>query len=891
MELGKTFDHKTAEERWFQLWVDRGYFKADPKRSGKVFSIVIPPPNVTGALHLGSAFNNILQDVIVRTRRMQGYNTLWVPGTDHAGIATQNAVEREIAKKDGKSRHDLGRTAFVDRVWQWREEYGGRILYQLRRLGASCDWSRERFTLDEGLSRAVIEVFVRLHREGLIYRDRRMINWCPRCETALSDLEVDHKDADGHLYYVRYPFADGTGSITVATTRPETILGDTAVAVNPADPRYTALIAKTLKLPLVGREIKVIADEAVDPKFGTGALKITPAHDLNDFEIGRRHQLEEISVLDTRGILNDAAGPYAGLSREDGRRRTVDDLKTQELLEKIEPHRHAVGVCSRCDTVVEPMLSQQWFVRVKPMAEKAIAAVRDGRTRFFPKFWENTFFRWMEDIHDWCISRQLWWGHRIPAYTCARCDHLVVAAERPSKCEECGGVDIVQDEDVLDTWFSSGLWPMSTLGWPDRTLDFETYYPTTLLVTGFDIIFFWVARMMMMGLWFTDEVPFRDVYITPLVRDQYGKKMTKSRGNVVDPLEVMDRHGTDALRFTFAQLAVQGRDIVLSDDRLAASGAFANKIWNAARFLMMNLEGAPQPIAPVGEASLGLAERWILSRLDDAVRAVTAAIDAYEFNTAALAVYQFIWREFCDWYIELAKEPLKAGGANRDAARYVLVRCFDQMLRLLHPFMPFVTEELWQVIRPYVDEADLAPHLPIAKFPIPAEQGIMTADEDLAMRHCIEATEAINSLRSLLGCHPGEKVTALIRPAGGTSDGFTAEFAMWRRYCEVMGKAESLQLASSGAQSPGMVTYVLEWCEVAVKAPEKFDFEKARSALKKKLDEVNVHYDQHLKRLNNPDFVAKAAPEMQEQIQQRAAELSGQQKLLQEQLRLLQAAG
>jgi len=892
LELARTFDHKAAEEKWFQLWIDRGYFTADPNRPGKVFSIVIPPPNVTGALHLGSAFNNVLQDVIVRTRRMQGYNTLWVPGTDHAGIATQNVVERELAK-DGKSRHDLGRTAFVERVWEWRESYGSRILYQLRRLGASCDWSRERFTLDAGLSRAVAEVFVRLHREGLIYRDRKLINWCPRCETALSDLEVDHKDADGNLYYIRYPFADGTGSITVATTRPETMLGDTAVAVNPEDERYTGIAGKRLKLPLAGREIPVIADAAVDRNFGTGAVKITPGHDFNDFELGRRHHLEQISVMDTRGNMNEEAGAYRGLSRDACRRRIVDDLKTRELLEKIEPHRHSVGVCSRCDTVVEPMLSQQWFVRVKPMAEKAIAAVRDGRTRFFPKFWENTYFRWMEDIHDWCISRQLWWGHRIPAYTCQRCNHITVAAGRPAQCEECGGVDIVQDEDVLDTWFSSALWPFSTLGWPDQTPELARYYPTSLLVTGFDIIFFWVARMMMDGLWFTGEVPFKDVYITPLVRDQYGKKMTKSRGNVVDPLEVMDAYGTDALRFTFAQLAVQGRDIILSDDRLAASRAFGNKIWNAARFLMMNLDGAAQPLAPVESARLGLADRWILSQLDDAVRAVTKAIDAYEFNTAALTVYQFIWHEFCDWYIELSKEPLKAGGAERDAARYVLVRCFDQMLRLLHPFMPFLSEELWQVIRPYLSEPGLAPHLAIAKFPVPEEKAILSADESLAMRHCIEATDAINSLRSLLGSHPGEKVTALIRPTG-RPDGasvFSAEFATWRRYCEVMGKAESLEIASPGAGTSAMVTYVLEWCEVSVRAPENFDFEKARAVLKKKLDEVIAHHEQHLKRLNNPDFIAKAAPEMREQIQQRAAELSTQRKRLEDQLRLLKTAG
>ncbi|HEY6395034.1 MAG TPA: valine--tRNA ligase, partial [Candidatus Binataceae bacterium] len=593
--LPKTFDSKAAEERWFQRWIDLGYFTADPSREGPVFSVVIPPPNITGQLHLGHALNVTLQDIVVRTRRMQGYNTLWLPGTDHAGIATQNAVEKDLAK-DGKNRHQLGREAFVDRVWAWRDTYGGRILNQLRRLGASCDWSRERFTLDPGLSRAVNKVFVDLYNQGLIYRDRRMINWCPRCETALSDLEVDHKETKGNLYYVRYPYADGSGSILVATTRPETILGDTAVAANPEDQRYKDAAGQTVIVPMIGREVKVIADSAVDQKFGTGALKITPAHDPVDFEIGRRHGLEQISVIDSRGQMNENAGVYRGMSREDARKKIVEDLNSAGLLEKIEPHSHSIGVCSRCDTIVEPMLSEQWFLRVKQMAERAIEAVKKGETAFYPKFWENTFFNWMENVHDWCISRQLWWGHRIPAYRCQRCDHLMVTAERPPKCAECGGTDIVQDDDVLDTWFSSGLWPFSTLGWPDPIRDLERYYPTSLLITGFDIIFFWVARMMMFGLHFTNKVPFKDVYITPLVRDQYGKKMTKSKGNVVDPLDLMDQYGTDAVRFTLAQLAAQGRDVILSHDRFAAARAFSNKIWNAARFVLMNLEGAPAPV-------------------------------------------------------------------------------------------------------------------------------------------------------------------------------------------------------------------------------------------------------------------------------------------------------
>ena len=889
MELSKTFDPKAAEERWYQRWIELGYFTADPQKPGEAFSIVIPPPNVTGQLHLGHALNVTLQDVIVRVRRMQGRNTLWVPGTDHAGIATQNVVERELGKEK-LTRHSLGRAAFEQRVWAWRDAYGGRILHQLRKLGASCDWTREHFTLDPDLSRAVNEVFVRLYRDGLIYRDRRLINWCPRCETALSDLEVEHRETDGQLYYIAYPLTDGSGAITVATTRPETMLGDTAVAVSPDDARFSAMVGKRVRLPLVGREIEVIADAAVDPKFGTGAVKITPAHDFNDFAIGRRHGLAEISVMDTRGRMSAEAGVYRGLSIKECREAVVNDLKAQGLLEKIEPHRHAVGACSRCDTAVEPLLSFQWFVKVAPLAGKAIAAVRNGETRFHPRFWENTYFAWLENVHDWCISRQLWWGHRIPAYRCSRCEHFTIAADRPARCEKCESTELVQEEDVLDTWFSSALWPFSTLGWPNETLDLKKYYPTSLLITGFDIIFFWVARMMMMGLYCLGEVPFRDVYITPLVRDQHGRKMTKSRGNVVDPLVIMDDYGTDAVRFTLAQLAVQGRDLILAQDRLAASKAFANKIWNAARFVMMNLSGAPEPIPAVEVSALDLAERWILDRLSDAIAGVTEAIDAYQFNTAALRLYQFIWHEFCDWYIELAKEPLKAGGERQAAARYVLVRGLDQLLRLLHPFMPFISEEIWQTIRPYIDERDLAPHLAIAKFPQAGNEKL-SEEEKVAMSHCIETTEAINSLRSLMGFHPGQRVTATIRPTGAGAEDIAREFAAWMTYAMTMAKAEKLEVLERGAERPrGMVTTVLEWGEVSVKAPEGFDFDKARRALRKKLDDVSTHHEQHLRRLGNPEFQAKAAAEMKEQIEQRAEELGSQRKVLEAQLQLLGGA-
>ena len=901
MELSKTFEAKAAEERWFQVWIDRGYFTADPARAGDAFSIVIPPPNVTGQLHLGHALNYTLHDVIVRMRRMQGYNTLWLPGTDHAGIATQNVVERELAKEK-MTRHDLGREEFVKRVWDWRDNYGGRILNQLKRLGASCDWSRERFTLDAGLSRAVTKVFVMLYREGLIYRDFRLINWCPRCETALSDLEVEHKDAAGSLWHIRYPLAEGSGAITVATTRPETMLGDTAVAVHPDDDRYRAMVGKLLRLPLIGREIPIITDTAVDREFGTGAVKITPGHDFNDFAMGRRHGLPQISVMDTHGRMSSAAGVYQGLTREECRRKVVADLETDGLLEKIEPHPLKLGTCSRCDTVVEPMLSYQWFLAVtKPDAEgeslasRAIKAVENGDTTFYPKLWENTYFSWMRNLQDWCISRQLWWGHRIPAYWCQTCANPepLVAEDRPSSCTQCGGADLRQDDDVLDTWFSSGLWPFSTLGWPGQTTDLRRYYPTSLLITGFDIIFFWVARMMMFGLKINpnnaiemkDQVPFRDVYITPLVRDQYGKKMSKSRGNVVDPLDIMEKYGTDAVRFTLAQLTVQGRDLILSDDRLAASRAFANKIWNAARFVLMNLEGAQQPLPTVEVAKLDLAERWIISRLDKAIRDVTEAIDKYEFNCAALIVYQFVWHEFCDWYIELAKEPLKAGGERQAAARYVLVSCFDRMLRILHPFMPFISEEIWQTLRPYLDASKLPQHLAIASWPIASERDPLSDAEATAMTRCIEATEAINSLRSLAGHHPGHRVTAIVRPtAGNILDGLDR----WKNYAMTLGKAERLIVVSAAELQPARSVFApIGWAEIGIETPDGFDFDKARDVLKKRLAEADTHLVRNQNRFDNAGFRAKADAETITEIAEKIEELKAQKITLEGQLHQL----
>jgi len=899
VELSKTFDPKTAEARWSDLWVERGYFTADPSRGGPAFSIVIPPPNVTGQLHLGHALNVTLHDVIVRTRRMQGYNTLWLPGTDHAGIATQNVVERELAK-EGKTRHEIGRKAFVERVWQWRETYGGRILNQLRRLGASCDWSRERFTLDAGLSRAVNEVFVRLYEDGLIYRAERVINWCPRCETALSDLEVDHKQVSGSLWYIRYPFADGSGSIIVATTRPETMLGDTAIAVNPDDPRYAGLAGKIVRLPLVGREIPIIADAAIDPSFGTGAVKVTPAHDFADFEIGRRHPelREPISILDVDGKHLTKQSGYGGLSVQEARQKIIHQLEASGDLEKTEKHVHAVSVCSRCDTVLEPMLKTQWFLSVNQerpqgnsLAGEAAAAVRDARTTFFPKFWENTYFAWMDNIHDWCVSRQIWWGHRIPAWWCDNhnCPSTepIVQRTAPTTCPKCGGSEPRQVEDVLDTWFSSALWPFSTMGWPDQTADLARYYPTSLLITGFDIIFFWVARMMMMGLKFMDEVPFRDVYITPLVRDQFGKKMTKSRGNVVDPLEIIDRYGTDAVRFTLAQLTVQGRDLILSDDRLTASRAFANKIWNAARFTLMNLEGAGMPLATIEIDRLGLAERWILSRLDEAVAGVTRAIDAYEFNVAALTLYQFIWHEFCDWYIELAKESLRTGGERQAAARYVLVQTLDQLLRLLHPFMPFISEEIWQAIRPYLAESAESEHLAIAKFPTPSEVAPLSPAEQIAMDRCIAATGAINSLRALIGYSPGARASAVLI----TDSVSREEFDSWRGFAAILSKLAAFEkIDADSPDARNFVFWTTPWGKVGIERPAGYDPEKPRAALKKKLDEISSHLTRHISRIESADFQAKASEEIKQETADKVAELEAQKSGLELQLEQLDVA-
>jgi len=700
MTIEKVYEPQRFEPHWAEWWIREGVF-ATRDDDAPVFSLVIPPPNVTGSLHMGHMLEHTEIDVTVRWHRMLGHNTLWLPGTDHAGIATQMVVERELAAQ-GLSRHDLGRQEFEKRVWAWKEQYGGTIVRQMIRLGASCDWSRERFTLDEGLSRAVREAFVRLHEKGLIYRGEYMVNWCPRCQTALSDLETVYEQVASNLWYIRYPVLGSDGALVVATTRPETMLGDTAVAVHPDDERYRGLVGRSVRLPLVNRPVPVIADPVANPDFATGVVKVTPAHDLNDFEAGRRHGLPRLKVIDETGRMTAEAGPYAGLDRFEARRRVVADLADQGLLEKIEPYALALSKCQRCKTPVEPLVSTQWFVKTKPLAEPAIEAVRSGRIRFVPENWTKTYFEWMYNIRDWCISRQLWWGHRIPAWHCADCGGLSVAREAPPACTHCGSGRLEQDPDVLDTWFSSGLWPFSTLGWPDDTEDLRKFYPTSLLITGFDILFFWVARMIMLGLECVGEVPFREVYIHGLVRDAEKQKMSKTRGNVIDPLEVTEKYGTDAVRMALLQGAAPGTDIVLTEERMASARAFANKIWNAARFLFLKMDYcgvAPSIPEPPGDLrAAGLEDRWIFSRLNRSIADANRSIAQYRYHEVAQTLWHFFWHEFCDWYVEIKKLRFRENSGLTEDWRNMLT-VFETSLRLLHPAMPFITEELWQRLR------------------------------------------------------------------------------------------------------------------------------------------------------------------------------------------------
>jgi len=879
--LAKAYEPHAVEDRWLRAWDEAAAFRADPANPGEAYSIVIPPPNVTGSLHIGHALNNTLQDVLVRYHRMNGRNVLWVPGTDHAGIATQNVVERQLAT-EGKSREALGRGKFVERVWTWKAESGGRILAQLRRLGASCDFSRERFTMDEGLSRAVREVFVRLFEEGLIYRGNYIINWCPRCQTALSDLEVEREERAGHLWHLRYPYADGSGAVSVATTRPETMLGDTAVAVHPEDERYTARIGARVVLPIVEREVPIVADAAVSREFGTGAVKVTPAHDFNDFELGLRHGLEVVQVMGLDARMSAAAGAYEGLDRYEARKRIVADLDALGALERVEDYKLGVGVCYRCKTVVEPMVSKQWFVKTGPLAERALAAVKDGRTRIIPTQWEKTYYEWMENIRDWCISRQIWWGHQIPAWTCEGCGELIVSRQDPSACPKCGSASLTRETDVLDTWFSSALWPFSTLGWPDQTADLARYYPTTVLVTAFDILFFWVARMMMMGLHFMGEVPFRDVYIHALVRDAEGQKMSKSKGNVVDPLEVMSRFGTDALRFTLTALAAQGRDIKLAEERIEGYRHFMNKLWNAARFCYLHVDArGDAPDTPSG--ALTLADRWILSRLQSATEAIRGSIESFRFNDAAIRVYSFVWSEFCDWYIELAKHDLgpDAPDDRRTTARAVLARVLGDILKLAHPFMPFITEELWSAM------PGASGFLTHAPFPRVEEARVdRTAEE--TMETLIEVVKRIRDVRAQLGVAPRAATEVrIVTHDPERAELLTQDASVLRRSVAI----SDLTIVAEGARPSGAVTSVVGNLTVHVGIGEGADVAAIRERLAKDLATARVDRDHHAKKLGNEGFVARAPEDVVEKERAGLADALERIERIESMLKILEESG
>ncbi|UJS17472.1 MAG: valine--tRNA ligase [Candidatus Jettenia sp.] len=705
-KLSTQYNPKEIDDKWYQFWKEKGFFHSEPNPSQKPYTIVIPPPNVTGVLHMGHALNNIIQDILIRWRRMQGYNTLWMPGTDHAGIATQNVVERELAAKHKKREH-LGRERFIEEVWKWKNQYGSTIIKQLKKLGSSCDWNRERFTMDEGLSTAVKEAFVRLFEKGLIYKGKYMINWCPRCCTALADDEVEHEEHEGNLWYIKYPFRDAPHLyFIVATTRPETMLGDVAVAVNPKDDRFKDMIGEILTLPIIGRELPIIADDFVDPSFGTGAVKVTPAHDPNDFEIGKRHTLTPIVIMHENGIMNENAGDYEGLDRFECRNALVEELKLKKYIENVAPHKHSVGHCYRCHTVIEPYISDQWFVKMRPLADAAIKTTQEKSITFFPDRWEKIYLSWLENVRDWCISRQIWWGHRIPAWYCQECRATTVARETPMKCSKCGSTQLKQDEDVLDTWFSSALWPFSTMGWPKETPELLYYYPTSTLVTDRGIIYFWVARMVMMGLEMMHQVPFSNVYIHGTILDEQGRKMSKSLGNGIDPLVMIDTYGADAVRFSIIILTTEGQDIKLSESKFEMGRNFTNKLWNAARFVMMNLEEECPKEITIEPGDYQFEDMWILNRLDATIEACTSSLEQFKFNDAAMKIYDFMWHAFCDWYLEIVKARLYEPVSPRDkkVAQTVLAGVFNQMLRMLHPFIPFITEELWQNLKQTISE-------------------------------------------------------------------------------------------------------------------------------------------------------------------------------------------
>lgn len=863
--IPKVYDPASVEKKWYEFWEKNRYFHAEPEPGKKPFSIVIPPPNITGKLHMGHALDNTLQDILIRWHRMMGDNTLWMPGYDHAGLATQIKVEEVLKKEEGKTRFDLGREEFVKRVWAWKEEYGDRIINQLKCLGISCDWERKRFTMDEGCSRAVRETFVSLFEKGLIYKGTRITNWCVNCHTALSDIEVEHEDTPGHLWYVRYPVVGEEDTyLTIATTRPETIPGDTAVAVNPEDERYAKLIGKTLRLPILNREIPVIADSYVDTKFGTGAVKITPSHDPNDYEMGLRHNLPEIVVIGKDGVMTEEAGLFAGLERYECRKQIVARLKEEGYLVKIEEHSHAVGHCQRCHNIVEPLVSTQWFVKMQPLVKAAVDCVTDGRTQFVPERFTKNYTGWMENIHDWCISRQIWWGHRIPVWYCDDCGEMSASRTDLEKCPKCGSTHIHQDEDALDTWFSSALWPFSTMGWPDNTELLKQFYPTSVLVTGYDIIFFWVARMLIMGMEFMKEIPFEKVFIHGLVRDSQGRKMSKSLGNGIDPLEVIEKYGADTLRFMLITGNTPGNDMRFYWERVEGTRNFANKIWNASRFALMNMEGYDKDaeLAPYT-----LADKWILSRLQDTVKDVTGLLERFELGEAGRAIYDFIWSEVCDWYIEIAKPRLynKEAAAERATAQHVLATVLVSAMKLLHPYMPFITEEIYQCL-PHEAESIM-----ISKWPV-ADESLVDPEAERGMNAIMDSIKAIRNMRAEVNANPGKKIPAIML----VSEDLREVVAHNDSYIKLLGGIDNLELRPLNGEKPeNAMAAVVTGIEVYLPLAGLIDVEKETQRLSKELAAMEKDLQRAGGKLNNAGFLAKAPEDVIAKERAKYEELSG----------------
>ena len=844
-ELPKVYEPQAVESRIYDMWQRGGYFHAERDESKKPFTIVMPPPNVTGQLHMGHAMDATLQDTLIRFKRMQGYNALWIPGVDHAGIATQIKVEEEL-RKEGKTRYDLGREKFLERVWDWKNKYGNRIVEQQKKLGASCDWDRARFTMDEGCSKAVREVFVSLYEKGLIYKGSRIINWCPHCVTALSDAEVEYVDKPGHLWHIRYPLADGTGEVVVATTRPETMLGDSGVCVNPNDERYTSIVGKKVILPLMNKEIPVVADDYAEMEFGTGCVKMTPAHDPNDFEVGLRHNLEVIRVLDDNGKVNELGGKYQGLDRYEARKQIVKDLEEGGYLVKVEDYSHNVGTCYRCHNDVEPIISAQWFVKMKPLAEEAIRVVKDGETKFVPDRFSKTYLNWMENVRDWCISRQLWWGHQIPAWTCGDCGHITVSREDACKCEKCGSTNIERDPDVLDTWFSSALWPFETLGWPEKNADLDYFYPTDVLVTGYDIIFFWVARMIFSGCEHTGKTPFHTVLIHGLVRDDKGRKMSKSLGNGIDPLEMIDKYGCDALRMNMVTGNSPGNDMRFYVERCEAMRNFANKLWNASRYVMMNLSEDSVNALPAME-KLEISDKWVLSKLNTLIAEVTDNLEKYELGVAVQKVYDFIWDTYCDWYIELTKARLYGEDTDRkQTATQVLVYVLDQILRLLHPFMPFITEEIWQSL-PHEGEA-----LIVAKWPEYSEK-LAFIEEESHMESVMNAIRSIRNRRAEMNVPPSKKAALYVLTSK------PQVFTEGEGFIQRLAYADSVTILDSEPENlNGMVTCATADAKLYIPMGQLVDIAKELERITKELEKARKNLQGLEGKLSNENFVSRA---------------------------------